>query len=226
MPVLLVLPLLLSYRDRRRPCRFLLGLSIGVVPFLPILFMAGPSFHRNALAYGSNLERWGINFFLLQGEWSPLKQRAATAWHLDAKYLIVATILLWSIVARQIGRWNRYELAAITFAAFLVLTGGFGVQYTLLAGLPLFAVSPETRRLLWRVRRAVSAGTLRASWTGGYPIASHFISIFPMPAAALGLLPWGLLISFASLTLLKGWPLTVRSSDERSLALPSVRSAA
>ena len=147
IPLLLVGPLLLSCRNRQEAWRFFTGLAIAAIPFLPAVFYAGPDFFRHAVAYNSGVNRWGINYFLLLGKetpaWTATSGGPAAWYHGNGRFLLFALIALWAAAARFRPRWNRYEIAAVTFAIFLVFTPGFGVQYTVAAGLLMFAVRPR-----------------------------------------------------------------------------------
>lgn len=147
IPLLLVGPLLLSCRNWHEASRFVAGLAIAAIPFLPAVFYAGPDFFRHAVAYNSGLNRWGINYFLLLGKetpaWTATSGGPAAWYHGNGRFLLFALIALWAAAARAWPRWDRYEIAAVTFALFLVFTPGFGVQYTVAAGLLMFAVRPR-----------------------------------------------------------------------------------
>ncbi|HEX8914844.1 MAG TPA: glycosyltransferase 87 family protein, partial [Humisphaera sp.] len=65
LPVIFVPALLLGCRSRREAGRFLAGLAVGVVPFVPVLLAAGEAYFRNAIAYGSRPDKWGVQLLLL-----------------------------------------------------------------------------------------------------------------------------------------------------------------
>jgi glycosyl transferase family 87 len=200
----LVLAPLFIANVRRWPeaIRFSAGLSLGAIPFLPVVFRVGPAFYRNAIAYNSNFDNWGIPLFIRRAEDNPeWAMRAAQlhAWFVPSgRYLIIAAILAlcaWS-------RWRRplstYQLAAGGLAAFLVLASGFGVQYTAILGSVLVAAS-----LGWGLWYAVSAGAFIGSvyylfWTPvGWPLLrSHFDRPFPYPSPWIGLVAWAGLVVF------------------------------
>lgn len=144
IPVLLIPGLLLSLRTRRDALRFLAGLAVGVLPFVPVLLTVGSSFYENALAYGSRPDKWGISFFLLPSadDVDPAGVPAAAAYHAYAKYPVLVLLVGWAVAARRLRRWDRYEVAAVTLALFLVLAPGFGVQYTVVLLPLMFAVRP------------------------------------------------------------------------------------
>jgi hypothetical protein len=201
IPVLLILPLLLSYHERRPAIRFLAGVSIGVIPFIPVLLFQGDAFYRNALTYGSTVTNWGINYFLLETAREP--RFSAVAQALIVRYfnvgrlLVVAVILLLSLRARRDSRIDRYTLAACTACLFLILAPGFGYQYMILA-LPLMF---STGRLLPATLFGLLSGlslliTFWQNWQGGLPIDSFTLIGRVGPGPLYGLLAWATLIVF------------------------------
>jgi len=207
IPVLLVPPLLLSCRRWRDLAWFLAGMAPWVLPFLPPLVLAHEHFVDNALSYNSVLDRWGVNFFVLFGRpaFNPNAPGGHFAlwyyWH--ARYLIVGWIGVWAVVARLAGRWGRYELAAVTFAIFLVLTPGFGVQYTVLVGLLLFAVRVDVATVYGLVAGLFLGAVYAAFRVGGVPLYSEWRSLIPPVPAFLGLMTWLLLVYFLIGTLVR-----------------------
>ncbi|MDB5289346.1 MAG: hypothetical protein JWL69_587, partial [Phycisphaerales bacterium] len=208
VPVLLILPLAMSFRRWGDLMRFAIGVALGVLPFVPILLLAGRSFAANALAYKSRVDLWGVNYFLLQAaggaaDSGPLP--AAVLFYRDfGRYLLLALVAAWSIAARLLPRWNRYEVAAVTLAIFLILAPGFGVQYTVIV-LPLMFAA--------RVRFAVIYGLCAGAflfaaylvfWDGGFPFSSLFNQMFPPVVGTMGLPAWGVLIAFVLVTVAGG----------------------
>ena len=207
IPVLLIPALILQTRTLKSAALFTAGLATGVVPFLPALLKVPTSFLNNALRYNSIVDRWGLNYFFLLGEdtWNPSNpgEHLTTLYYAKARYLILALIALWSVVARLKPRWTLYEIALVTFAIFLLLAPGFGVQYTVLIGLPLFAIRP-----LWAIAYGVIAGLFVTSayymyWKGAFPLYSHWGVLFPEPVGTLGLITWLTLIVLALLILIR-----------------------
>lgn len=200
VPVLLVPPLLSACGNWRAVWRFLLGLSAGAIPFL-LMFAATPAFAKNVLGYVPSPGEWGLTFFALNLDHVPLlagRTSAAVAWlGRDGKYLVFAAsaaIGLAGLIWRR--RWSAYELAAATVAAFLVLTPGFGVQYTVYAAPLILAV--DLRRgagyglLAGAYVLAVYAGT----WDGTLPLASLYTGKpNPLPVP-IGLAAWAALVGF------------------------------
>ena len=77
-PVLLILPLLLWHRSWRSASKFVLGLAVGALPFVPVLVLAGKPFYANAIAYKSNPDNWGITCLLMQADKEPA--RGTSSW--------------------------------------------------------------------------------------------------------------------------------------------------
>jgi hypothetical protein len=194
IPLVLVPVFLANVRRWRDAVRFFGGLSLGAIPFVPVILRAGPAFYRNAIAYNSNFDNWGIPFFIRLFEESPAWSAVGGQLHAlyvpAGRYLVVATILAlcaWS-------RWRRplstYQLAAGGLAAFLFLAPGFGVQYTAILGPVLIAAS-----LGWGLWYAVSAGAFLASvyylfWTREARLGSLFTTAYPGPSPWIGLVAW------------------------------------
>jgi hypothetical protein len=199
IPVLLIPVLLLQMRSWRDTLRFLTGLAVGVIPFIPALIEVRSQFMSNALQYNSVLDRWGVNYFLLFGDhaWIPTHagEKLSAAYYAKARYLILALIGLWAVLARIKPRWNIYEAALIPFMIFLIFAPGFGVQYTVLVGVLLFAIRPR-----WAIAYGILAGLFVSSayfvnWKGTFPFYSHWGTMFPEPVALLGVATWLLLIA-------------------------------
>jgi len=205
--VLLIAPLLLSCRTRQEARALVFGLALGVVPFLPALSYAAPSFVRDALSYNSGVNRWGITYFLLLGketpDWNATAGGAAAWCHGNGRYLLFALIALWAAAARRWPRWDRYEIAAVTLALFLVFTPGFGVQYTVAVGLLMFAVRP---RLATAYAAASGLFLLQVYLNRRVPNIFPPIAVFDgavsSAEAALGSVAWGIVVYFLLATVL------------------------
>jgi hypothetical protein len=194
IPLVLAPVFVANVRRWRAAARFAVGLSLGAVPFIPVLLRAGQAFYRNAIAYNSNFDNWGVPILIRLLEESRWGARIGARLHSffvpHGRYLVLATILAlcaWS-------RWRRplstYQLAAGGLAAFLFLTPGFGVQYTALLGPVLVAAS-----LGWGLWYAVSAGAFIGTvyylfWTREALIGSLFNSAFPGPSPWIGGVAW------------------------------------
>ena len=68
IPALLIPAMLVNYRERGRLAKFVAGLVVWVIPFIPPLVLIGKPFVTHIFADNSLLDRWGINFFLLFGQ--------------------------------------------------------------------------------------------------------------------------------------------------------------
>jgi Gpi18-like mannosyltransferase len=109
IPVLLIVPLLLTARNRYQAMRFIAGLALWVLPFVPLLILARKAFLANVLMYNSMVDRWGIDYFLLLGQskWTPANhgEQLAAVYYAYARYLIFALILLWALLSRWRMKW-------------------------------------------------------------------------------------------------------------------------
>ena len=196
---LLVIPLVIARADSRHVRRFAGGLALGLLPFVPIVWHVGDDFVRNAVAYRSNFDNWGIPLAIRA--LAPLGFPAATDVG-AALYVRLGPILIIGAVMglAAYARWKQwssvYDRAALGLAIFLVLAPGFGVQYTAILGPVLFAAS-----LRWGGGWALSSGVFAlavyATFSDGtFPLYSHFNSPFHWPAAAAGVVAWTLLACF------------------------------
>jgi hypothetical protein len=197
IPALLIAPLLLSMPRWSDAARFIGGLSLGIIPFLGPLILARPDFVHNVLAYPSSYNLWGVNFFLSPFVPNPNKLPHVILVYRDlGRILIVLLVLGWSVVARMLRRWSRYDLAAATFAIFLVFTPGIGIQYLVVLVPLLFAVRPEFATAYGLSAAAYVLSAYLSVWDGWFPVASLFHSIFPMRVGWIGLLAWGELVCY------------------------------
>ncbi len=189
IPVVLVLPFLLSLRGHGA-FRFLLGVSSGIVPFVPVLVQEAPSVLRNIVGYQSFVNAWGVNLFMIASQqqlpelatWLYLSYRPA------GKYLILVASLAVGLVSRRWHPWNAYELGALSFSIFLVLAPGFGAQYLVYPTGFLFAS---------RLRVAVEYSLLASPfvvllyfWTSPEPGPLRLFPFLP------GLLAWYVLLRY------------------------------
>jgi hypothetical protein len=187
IPVLLVPCFVLRYRRWREVRHFVAGLSLGVLPFIPIFLVAGAAFYRNAVAYRSLVDRWGIHFLLPQ---------ASSLYQTWGPKLVVVTSLALAALAARSERFSRYELGAVMLALFLFLAPGFGVQYTVVAVPLLFAVRVGLASGYSLLAGLFCLGVYWHFWDGKIPATSYFTESFPLPAALFGLLAWWTLGGF------------------------------
>jgi len=212
-PILLAAPLLLNCRDWKQAAKFVAGLSLGAIPFLPILLASAAvrdGFRGNALAYNSNLDKWGIGFFLLPNgpdnmlpwDYDPVHS-AGVYYYFHGRYLILALVGAWSVASRLLGRWNLYEIAAVTFAVFLIFAPGFGVQYTCMVLPLLFVIRPKLATVYGTAAGLFLLAVYFINWTGEFPLFSYFHSLFPMPSPWFGILAWATLVAFVVIALVR-----------------------
>lgn len=215
IPVLLIPGLLLSCTDRRQARLFLAGLAPGVVPFLPALWQDAPSFVHNVLGYNSSVNNWGIDLVLLAGKLIHGQIDATTplveAYHQWGRYLVFALVPAWSLYSRATNRWTRYEVAAMTFGIFLVFTPGFGIQYVVMIAPMLFAIRPRFA-FLYSIASGAFATALYLTHlqSGAIPFQSE-LRRYPLPESMLGLITWGMLVSFMTFTLIRSRRVTTRT---------------
>jgi hypothetical protein len=206
IPVLLVPGMLLGLRHRRDVLAYLGGLAVGVLPFVPLLFMIGPEFYRNALTYNSQPDRWGLMLPLTWNRTAPLslpEDRLLILFKDYGRYLILALIAAWSIVAARLRRWTPYEIAAVTYAIFLVFASGFGVQYAVIVVPLLFAVAPRLAGIYSAFAGLFLLAAYYFFWDGRFPVGSFFSDYVPHESAAAGLGAWGCLVYFLIRTIFR-----------------------
>lgn len=208
IPVLLLPALLLSCRSRQQTRAFCGGVAIGLAPFVPPVCLAFPEFCRNVLSYNPGANAWGIEALPLLASRVPhladLARHVMDGFHSCGRFLMLGLILAWAAAACRWRRWDRYEVAAVTFALFLVFTPGFGVQYAVAPGLLLFAARPGLA-----LSYALAAGALLLEvyytrWVPHQiPIRSLLIGSLSPAQALLGLPAWGILVYFLATTVLR-----------------------
>jgi hypothetical protein len=205
VPVLLILPLALSLRRWSDLLKFIGGLAPGVLPFVPPLLFATSSFAHNALAYRSRMELWGIGFFLLASAPDGTTPQAVIAFRDAGRYLLLALVCGWSIAARIWRRWNRYDIAAVTFALFLVFAPGFGVQYLVILLPLMFAARPRIATIYGLFAGMFLLATYFVFWDGEFPLSSLVnLKTFPTPLGAAGLPAWVMLVCYVVIAAWRG----------------------
>jgi Glycosyltransferase family 87 len=180
IPLLIVVPALAGCRSLRDARAFALGSATAAIPFLFALMGAGSALVSNVFGYGSSPEFWGVQVLLISFRTIPglsvEELGALSKWYYThGKYVLVAAVLLLSAV----GFWRKLSharLIAAALALFLVLTPGFGVQYTAYPAPLLFAVS-----LAWGTNFALLAGIFI-----GLVYASWSLDIFPLESNYTG----------------------------------------
>jgi hypothetical protein len=197
IPILLIVPLLLSLPNRHAAAKFIGGLLVGIIPFLIPLIGAPASFAHNALAYASRFDLWGINLILSIGTGDLAGiPHVVLIYRALGRCLIVALVLAWAVLARIKIRPSRYDLAAGTFAIFLVFAPGFGVQYLVILLPLLFAARPRLATVFGLLAGAFLFAAYATFWDGGFPLSSLFNRTFPPILAFVGLPAWGTLVYY------------------------------
>jgi hypothetical protein len=192
---LVLIPLLAScQRDWKQFGRFVAGLSIAALPFVPILLWHGKSFYAHALAYRSNSYQWGITGLLYELAPAPRMAQIANAWNGTWKHVGTKVILLsaFALALANFGkrRWSAPELAACGFGFFLVFAPGFGIQYLVYLVPVLFAA-----RVRSAVTYSLTAGAFAfllyfTAWNGLEPYYSAIAARPPQGVLTLGYVCW------------------------------------
>jgi hypothetical protein len=205
--------MLLLFRSWRDASKFITGLAIMTIPFIPVMIFSGRDFIRYAVAYSSVKDYWGIDQFLLETAHQP--KFARIGWDLLSfysaigRYLLAAAVIAFAIIARY-RRLNFYQAAAGAASLFLILAPGFGVQYLIFALPVLLAANFPAG-----VRYSLLGGAFlfiayALFWNNKLPIQTYGISgeVPRGPGALFALLAWAGLVSFV-------WKLT-SSKPEKS----------
>jgi Glycosyltransferase family 87 len=205
IPILLILPLVLSPRKWSDAGRFIAGLLPGILPFLIPLIGAPASYAHNALAYASRFDLWGINLFLgAAASDSATLPYAVVAYRTIGRFLIIAMVIAWSILARFRNRPNRHDLAAVTFAIFLIFAPGFGVQYLVILLPLLFAARPRLATVFGLLAGVFLLAAYAIFWDGGFPLSSLFNRTFPPILGYIGAPVWCVLVYYLTIVLTDG----------------------
>jgi hypothetical protein len=153
--------------------------------------------YENMLAYNSNQDNWGLVAFLnasyATAAFGPSARRVGEIYLPLARYLVLLGIALVSFRGWRL-RQPTYELCALAVIVFLVLTPGFGVQYTILL-VPLLCAVSLGRGAIYAFLAGIFIGSVYLYFKlPGTPWQSNFWSLFPRPCALLGILAWGYLV--------------------------------
>jgi hypothetical protein len=201
LPVLLI-PLMLSQcRSWREFVKFSLGVSVAGLPYLPFVLADYHSVYKTIVGYNSQQLEWGIYTFL-----SYANQHALITPHLgnlipnfvnQGRFYFLGSILLVSILAYYRPRRFGFHTGALPWAIFLVLTPGFGVQYSV-SVLPLLFAADLRRATLYSV---FTGAMLFCIYTAKMKliIPLHaLVQYYPFPklAVVFGILGWGVLVTY------------------------------
>jgi hypothetical protein len=203
IPVLLIAPIAATCDSPRALVRFLAGLTCAAIPFVPPLLFETRAFVQHALTYNSYPCDWGISLFFLttarMPKFSAVVGDMFNRYVDSGRYLLLGAIVLLTIWARRYrndASVDRYRIGAMTFALFLILTPGFGLQYAICVLPLLSAVSFSATILYSLVAGLMVLFTYWLMWEGGLPMVTFGGGSPRGPAPAYGLLAWAVLINF------------------------------
>ncbi len=194
IPLMLVPVLISSAGGPRRVGRFLVGLSTGAIPFVPVLIWHWKGFYAHAALYRSNLSQWGITGLLAQLESAPNAGPFARVWNLfwgaQGAVPILLAMLVFAAINVWKGRWDARTLTACGYASFLFLTPGFGVQYLIYPVPALFSVNVK-RGLVYSLSAGLYAFLIYyTAWNGSHPIFEIIPAIQPVGVMLVGYGAW------------------------------------
>ena len=195
IPVLLIPPLFACTQDRRQTGRFLLGLSFGVLPFLPLVIRHWRGFHEHVLSYRSSSGLWGITGILDQvGQNQRFANICGTLsrfWENTGPLAVLFFPILLAVMRNWTNRhWSALQLAACSMVGFVVLTPGWGIQYVVYPVALLFAVNLESALWYSVVGGLYATVAYVSCWTGVLPFYSLFQRGHPPGGWLLGYLTW------------------------------------
>ncbi len=201
--------------------RFVLGCGLGMLAFFGPIVEVGPSFYRNAIAYNSNPNRWGLHFLLSEGALLPFGdflRGIDAAWAAGARYVMMLLSLALGLWAKRSLR-APMEVGAAVLAMFLVLTPGIGVQYFVFPVLAMAAID-RRRALIY----SASAGLFLTAVYVHFmvacrlPLTSIHSAPFPLLQGLLGIPVWFILVDFVVSRLKHGGSVKIEEACEQRAA--------
>jgi hypothetical protein len=205
IPVVLIPPLLFICRTRRDVARFVAGLAVMALPFVPVLLVRGSEFIHNAMAYASVMDFWGVSLWLLEAARVPMfSATCATLLILYAsiagRIILLLAVVLFSLIARE-RRRTAIQATAGAAALFLILTPGFGLQYLVFAVPLLFAADEFGIAMRYSLFSGAFLFVAYAFfWDGRIPI--HTVGVAGADDRGVGalfaVLAWVALVSFVA----------------------------
>jgi hypothetical protein len=212
IPLLLVPAILSKYRLRKNSLLFGAGLSLGILPFLPLVVAIGPTLYGNVLKYNSLFEWWGIPVLLKAlDKLSRLVAQPIADWFSLAvenyrhvgRYLIVFSIAAVCLLGMTRRRLGRYDLATVSICFFLILAPGFGLQYVVYV-VPFIFVQSVGWGALYASVSGIYIGLVYHHFLVGYaPVASAHTFPYPREYAIPATITWGVLVAVLTKTLLR-----------------------
>jgi hypothetical protein len=207
IPIMIILPLLIVTTDWKQLGRLVGGLAVGALPFLPAILVVPREFLRNVVSYTPGPDFWGVEGLAIS---ATLNRRWADSarqfydWYVQGyRPVLFGALIVVALLERFRPRLDNYQRCALFLAIFFILTPGFGMQYTAALAPLIFATS-----VAWGLRFATTAGlmllvTYLYYKTNGPLLNSELSSRFPVLAAMIGILAWGILIQFVAQLLWK-----------------------
>jgi hypothetical protein len=221
IPVVLIPPLLFICRTRRDAGRFVAGLAVMALPFVPVLLVRGPEFIHNAMGYASVMDFWGVSLWLLEAARVPMFSAISTTLlilyaSIAGRIILLVAVLLFSLIARE-RRRTAVQAAAGVAALFLILTPGFGLQYLIFAVPLLFAAGEFGIAMRYSLFAGAFLFVAYAFfWNGRIPI--HTVGVSGADDRGVGalfaVLAWAALVAFVA-------RIVVRPRDRLVAATPA-----
>jgi hypothetical protein len=197
IPVLLAPALLSRFRNVRQAGRFVIGTSLGVIPFVPVALFHWQGFATRVLGWRSYPGEWGLTEIGRQiGLNPPFFQgayRFNMFWIEHGSLIVLGFPLLLGIANLWKPRFSAPAIGACAFAGFLVLAPGWGVQYTVYLVPILFATHVGSALVYATCTGAYLLFVYAGLWTGTTPWYSDFNMFYygqPVGARHLGGIAW------------------------------------
>ncbi len=205
LPVLFVLPMLACCRNRRELWRFVAGLALLALPFVPPLVLCGSDFLNSVAGYHPEPDNWGVFEFLREAmrrpELSAAAQAIERAYSERGRFLVIGAMVLLAVWTRR-TKAQPLHVMACAASLFLLFASGFGLQYLAIATPLLFAISPTCGFAYGLTAGLFALFNYWLNWMGGIPIDSTGIATSPRaPGPQFGLLAWATLVAFVCTTL-------------------------
>jgi hypothetical protein len=193
IPLLLVVPMIVTLQSAKERLRFLMGFGLGMVPIMLGVLFLGAEFRSNIFAYRSTFQPWGITFFLYRV--SNLFDVTPFDYSRIASGLIVAGIVGLSGIQWKFRRFSQLESASLVMSIFLVLAAGFGSQYLIYVAPLMVMLSSQ-----WSVRFFTVGGLFCVLWyyqslISYWPLASRH-HIFSPSVSLFGAFTWLTIVGF------------------------------
>jgi hypothetical protein len=194
IPLMLVPLLISSAGGPKRVARFMAGLSVGAIPFIPVVKWHWKGYYEHAIKYRSNHDQWGITGMLAQLASAPniahFGQKWNAFWIDEGAHAIMLASFTLAAVNLWTRRWNARKLTACGFGSFLFLTPGFGVQYLVYPLPALFAINLKYAFIYSMVAGLYAFVLYYTSWSGTHLFYSGVPPFLPGGVLSLGYCTW------------------------------------